>query len=170
MLALPRLKPVAETEQAFYRRRQKHVTVRHVSGDEIAAIVELVSPGNNSSRSALRAFVTKAVELIDMHVHLLIIDLHPPGPRDRQGMHAAIWDALTAEEQSLPADKQLTLAAYECAHSVRAYVVHLAVGDVLQSMPLFLEPGLSVEVPLENTYNTAFSCTPQRWRSVLESP
>src|SRR5688572_6306639 len=30
-LAPTRLKPVAETDLAFYRRKQKHVTVRHVS-------------------------------------------------------------------------------------------------------------------------------------------
>ena len=54
LLAPPKLRPVAETELGFYRRKQKNVTVRHVSGDEIVAIVEIVSPGNKSSRNAMR--------------------------------------------------------------------------------------------------------------------
>ena len=46
LLAAPKLLPTAETDMAFYRRKQKTVTVRHVSGDRIVAIVEIVSPGS----------------------------------------------------------------------------------------------------------------------------
>ena len=35
-------------------------------------------------------------------------------------------------------------------------------------MPLFLEPGGHVLVPLEATYKAAFSAMPKRWRNVLE--
>ena len=48
-------------------------------------MIEIVSPGNKSSRNAMRSFVEKAAELLDKRVHLLIIDLLPPGPRDPQG-------------------------------------------------------------------------------------
>jgi hypothetical protein len=54
---------------------------------------------------------------------------------------------------------------------VRAYVVHVAVGDALTDMPLFLlERGKVVEVPLETTYNAAFADVPRRWRRVLDAP
>jgi hypothetical protein len=53
---------------------------------------------------------------------------------------------------------------------VRASVVHAAVGDALTDMPLFLEPGKAVTVPLEATYNAAFAEVPRRWRRVLEEP
>lgn len=41
-------------------------------------------------------------------------------------------------------------------------------GDVLRDMPLFLEPGAHVLVPLESTYQAAFAALPHRWRGVLE--
>jgi hypothetical protein len=43
----------------------------------------------------------------------------------------------------------------------------VAVGDALAPMPLFLEPGAHVLVPLEATYAAAFSAVPRRWRRVL---
>jgi hypothetical protein len=36
-------------------------------------------------------------------------------------------------------------------------------------MPLFLEPGQTVETPLEATYNATFAEVPRRWRRVLEA-
>jgi hypothetical protein len=167
-LADPKRQPTAETDMAFYRRKQKTVTVRHVSGDRIVAMVEVVSPGNKASRNALRAFVAKAAELLDKQIHLLIVDLHPPGRRDPDGIHGEIWQEIAGQEYTAPADKPLTLAAYETGLSVRAYVVHVAVGDAVADMPLFLEPGKAVSVPLEATYQVAHTELPRRWRRVLE--
>jgi hypothetical protein len=168
-LAPPKLLPIAETDMAFYRRKQSTVAVRHVSGDRIVAMIEVVSPGNKASRNPMRAFVAKAAELLDKGVHLLIIDLLPPGKRDPNGIHGEIWEEIAGQEYALPAEKPLTLAAYESDNgAVRAYVVHVAVGDALTAMPLFLEPGKTVEVPLEATYQTAFAEVPRRWRRVLE--
>ncbi len=65
-------------------------------------------------------------------------------------------------------DKPLTLAAYESALSVRAYVEPLAVGDELPDMPLYLEPNGYVLVPLEATYRRAFAAMPRRWQVVLQ--
>jgi hypothetical protein len=170
LLTAPRLQPTAETDLAFYRRKQSSVAVRHVSGDQVVAMVEVVSPGNKSSRSALRAFVEKAAELLEKRIHLLIVDLHPPGRRDPHGIHAELWEEIAGQEDFAPADKPLTLAAYESGLSVRAYVVPVAVGDELTDMPLFLEPGKAVHIPLEATYRAAFAVVPRRWRRVLEGP
>jgi len=170
LLAPPKLQPVAETELGFYRRKQKNVTVRHVSGDEVVAMVEIVSPGNKSSRNAMRCFVEKAATLLERQIHLLIVDLHPPGRRDPHGIHAEIWEEVAGEAYAAPFDKPLTQVAYESELSVRAYVVPMAVGDVLTDMPLFLEPGKAVEVPLEATYCAAVAEVPRRWRRVLETP
>lgn len=168
LLAPPKARLVAETDMEFYRRKQHTVTVRHVSGDRIVAMVEIVSSGNKSSRNAMRSFVEKAGELLDKRIHLLLIDLHPPGPRDPQGIHGVVWDEIAGQDYAAPADQPLTLAAYESALTVRAYVVHLAVGDVLTEMPLFLEPGAHVPVALEETYQSAWAAVPRRWRAVLE--
>ncbi len=60
LLAPPKIKVTDETDLEFYRRKQKTVTVRHVSGDRIVAMVEIVSPGNKSSRNALRISCARA--------------------------------------------------------------------------------------------------------------
>jgi hypothetical protein len=158
---------VAETDMAFYRRKQNTVTVRHISGDRVVAMVEVVSPSNKASRNPLRSFVEKAAELMDNGIHLLILDLQSPGPRDPQGIHGVIWEEFTGEEYTAPSDKPLTLAAYEAGLTVRAYVEPVAVGDVLRDMPLFLEPGGCVHVPLEATYQAAWNAVPRRWQRVL---
>jgi hypothetical protein len=51
---------------------------------------------------------------------------------------------------------------------VRAFIEPVAVGDTLIDMPLFLEPGRHVAVPLEETYRLAFESVPRRWRTILE--
>ena len=167
-LASPKLKYTAQTDMAFYRRKQKAIVVRHVSGDAIVAMVEIVSPGNKSSRNALRAFVQKAASLLDQQIHLLIVDLHPPGKRDPQGIHGEIWDEIAGEEFAAPVEKKLTLDSYEADLTVRAYVISCAVGDALTDMPLFLQPHQAVTVPLEATYQAAFAEVPRRWRTLLE--
>jgi hypothetical protein len=168
LLAAPRLQPTAETDMAFYRRKQSGVAVRHVSGDRVVAMIEVVSPGNKAARAPLRAFVQKVAELLDKQVHLLIVELQPPGKRDPQGIHGAIWEEIAGQEYAAPPGKPLTLAAYECALAVRAYVVHSAIGDTLADMPLFLEPEQAVSAPLEKTYQAAYTEVPRRWRRVIE--
>jgi hypothetical protein len=170
LVAAPRLDPTAETDLEFYRRKQTPITVRHVSGDRVVAMIEIVSPGNKSTRNALRSFVEKAAELLDQRVHLLIVDLFPPGRHDPHGIHAAIWDDIAGKDYAPPAGRPLTLAAYETALSVRAYVKHVAVGEPLPEMPLFLEPNGRVQAPVEAAYQTAFAAMPQRWRRVLATP
>src|SRR5438105_9162501 len=65
LVAPPKVHLIAETDMEYYRRKQNTVAVRHVSGDRIVAMVEVVSPGNKSTRHALRAFVEKAADLLD---------------------------------------------------------------------------------------------------------
>lgn len=168
-LSEPRLQPTAETDMAFYRRKQKAVVIRHVSGDDVVAVIEIVSPGNKSGRSHLRAVVEKAAQLLENGVHLLILDLQPPRRYDPHGIHAEIWLEIDGSEYLPPADKPLTLASYDASLSIRAYVVNVAVGDKLPDMPLFLSESQVVEMPLETTYQVAFAEIPSRWRRVLEA-
>jgi hypothetical protein len=167
--ARPKTRFLAETEGEFYRRKKSSIAVRHVSGDRIVAMLEIVSPGNKSNRHAFKAFVDKACELLEHRIHLLIVAPFPPTRRDPQGVHAAIWAEVEDAPFELPADKPLTLVAYECDLSTRAYIEPVAPGDTLPNMPLFLEPNGCVMVPLETTYRGAFELMPRRWRSVLEA-
>src|SRR5262249_9223121 len=132
----PQTRFMAETEGEFYRRKKSWIVVRHVSGDRIVAMLEIVSPGNKASRSAFRAFVNKACELLEARVHLLVIDPFPPGPRDPNGVHAAIWEEIEDSSFRLPEDKPLTLVSYECDLTTRAYIEPIAVGDALPDMAL----------------------------------
>jgi hypothetical protein len=168
--APPQTRFMAQTDAEFYRRKKSSVVVRHVSGDRIVAIVEIVSPGNKASQHAFRAFVDKACELLEHRIHLLLIDPFPPGRRDPNGIHAAIWEMVEDSPFRLPADKRLTLVAYECDLTTRAYIEPIAVGDLLPDMPLFLQPRGCVTAPLETTYQTAFAVLPRRWKRVLEAP
>ncbi len=169
-LARPRPKTrfMAETAAAFYRRKQKVVAVRHVSDDSLVAVLEIRSPGNKSGIRPFRDFLAKTSQLLESRIHLLVVDPFPPTKRDPNGIHAAIWEEVEDQPFSLPPDKRLTLASYECDLSTRAYVETVAVGDPLPDMPLYLEPDVFVDVPLEATYEAAFAIQPSRWREVLE--
>jgi hypothetical protein len=159
---------MAESDAEFYRRKKSAIVVRHVSGDRIVAMLEIMSPGNKSNRHAFQAFVDKACELLEHRIHLLIIDPFPPGPRDPDGIHAAIWEQVEDDPFHPPADQPLTLASYECDLTTRAYIETTAVGQLLPEMPLFLEPNGCIMLPLEATYETAFAVMPRRWQAVLD--
>ena len=163
----PRARFTAETDAEFYRRKKSRIVVRHVNGDRIVAMLEIVSPGNKSTGRAFRAFVDKACELLEHRIHLLIVDPFPPGPRDPNGVHAAIWGQVQDDSFHLPADQPLTAVAYECDLTTRAYIETMAVGQTLPDMPMFLEPNGWIMVPLEATYATAFAVLPKRWQAVL---
>ncbi len=168
MPSRPQTRYTAENDAEFYRRKKSSIVIRHISGDWIVAMVEIVSPGNKRGRKAFQAFLEKACELLEQRVHLLIVDPFPPGRRDPNGIHAAIWEEVKDDPFQLPPDRQITLAAYECGLTTRAYIELVAVGEALPDMPLFLDTDFHVMVPLEATYQTAFAVMPQRRRQVLE--
>lgn len=164
----PRMRISAEAEMDDYVLKRRTLVIRHAGGDRIVALLEMVSPGNKSARHALRAFVEKAVEALYRGYHLMIIDLFPPGPRDPHGIHAAIWGEFSDDAAPLPPQEPLALAAYSAGPVKRAYVEPTAVGRDLIDMPLFLDPDVYVNVPLEATYQAACRGVPRRWRDVLE--
>jgi hypothetical protein len=165
--APPRVEFRFRSEMDRYAARAKAVVIRHKSNHQVIAIIEIVSPGNKSDRHGLRAFVTKACEMLRGGVHLLLLDLFPPGPRDPQGLHKAIWDEFMDNEFELPAERRLTLAAYTAGPFPEAFVQPVAVGQTLPAMPLFLSPDVYVPVPLEATYQAAWADVPSFWQDVL---
>jgi hypothetical protein len=96
------------------------------------------------------------------------VDLFPPSPRDPNGIHKAIWDEINEEPYSPPPGKPLTAAAYAAAEPMTAYVEPLAVGDRLPSLPIFLQPGMYVPAPLEETYQTNWAKCPGIVRELVE--
>jgi hypothetical protein len=165
----PRTTHYARTPAEFHRRRKSSIVVRHVSGDRIVAMIEIVSPGNKNNAHAFNAFVEKACELLEHRIHLLLIDPLPPGRRDPNGIHAAIWELVQDEPFHLPVDRPLTLVSYECSLITQAFIETIAVGERVPDMPLFLEPEAYIDVPLEATYQSAWDTVPARWKRVIEA-
>jgi hypothetical protein len=165
--APPQVQFRLRAEPDLYAAKAKAVVVRHTSNHRVVAIVEIVSPGNKNNRHGLRAFVDKAVEFLRAGVHLLLIELFPPGPRDPQGIHKAIWDELIDNDFRLPSDKPLTLVAYIGGPVPEAFVEPAAVGSSLHDMPLFLTQDVYIPVPLEATYQSAWEAVPSFWRDVV---
>jgi hypothetical protein len=110
------------------------------------------------------------VEVLKVGINLRVVDLLPPSQRDPQGIHKAIWDAITEEPFELPADKRLTAVAYEAGVPITAYVEPLEVGDPLPSLPIFLERGIYVPAPLEESYQTTWSKCPAPVREFVMNP
>jgi hypothetical protein len=151
-----------------YVLKRRTVVIRHASDDRIVALLELVSPGNKSTRRGQRSFVEKAVEALYRGYHLTVVDLFPPAPRDPNGIHGAIWAELSDDEFRLPSETPLTLASYSAGVRKKAYVEPTAVGTALIDMPIFLDEETYVDVPLEATYQAAYRGVPRRWKQVLE--
>jgi Protein of unknown function (DUF4058) len=151
----------------LYATRRRTLVVRHVSGDRIVALIELISPGNKSSTTRFAEFVDKARESLNLGLNLLIVDLFPATARDPHGLHEHIWSSSQGFTPTL--EEPLLLASYRAGKVRKAYLEPIAVGASLKPMPLFLRKELFVTVPLESTYDAAFAGMPERWRTVLES-
>jgi len=162
----PQVRFHARTETEAYAAKAKAVVVRHTSDHSVIAMVEIVSPGNKSSQSRLASFVRKAEEALAAGIHLLIVDLLPPTSRDPDGLHRLIWED-RPDEFVFSESKPLTCAAYIGDPAPEAFVEPVAVGDPLPEMPLFLTPEVYVPVPLEVTYQAAWTELPEYWRGVL---
>jgi hypothetical protein len=129
--------------------------------------LKIISPGNKNNAHAIRSFVEKAGELLEQQVQLLLLDPFPPGSRDPNGIHGAIWEDITGESFDLPPDKPLTFVAYEVGQDINGYIETIAIGDFLPDMPLFLSESKHILVPLEKTYQSAWSKVPARWQCVI---
>ncbi len=165
----PKVEFVTHKEIDRYAKRANRIAVRHPDGN-VVNVIEIVSPGNKSSRHAIDTFVEKVTDLIEQGVHVLIVDLHPPSRRDRQGLHGLLWDAIEGEPFRLPVGKPLTAVSYRSAIDLTAYVQPVAVGDCLPDMPLFLTSDEYVLAPLEQSYLENWAEMPPSYRKQLETP
>jgi hypothetical protein len=164
----PRTQRKMVIESAAARRRT--VAIRRVSGHRLVALLEIVSPANKNRIESVDAFAAKAMSAFDAGVHVLVVDLFPPGPHDPHGMHDAICQRLddSSEPYDLPELSPFTLASYVAGPRVEIHLEHLAPGQPLPDMPLFIRPDRYVNTPLEATYQAAYRGMPEFWRDVLE--
>ncbi len=147
------------------------VTVRHATGHRMVAVIEVVSPGNKDRAGHVGDFAGKVVGLVCNGVHVVVIDILPPGRHDRRGLHPAIWRGLDTRRSAAappPADQPLTFVGYRAdPDQPVAYLNYAAVGQPLPGVPLFLDDGVFVDVPLEETYMTNFNELPVELRAAL---
>lgn len=152
-----------KAETQGYLERQNLVALRNVEGI-LVAVVEIMSPGNKSSKDRFNKFLTKTLAFLAQGIHVIVIDLFPPTRRDPQGIHQAIWSEAFDGEFEFHPDKPLTLASYMSGSPddiPRAFVEPVTVGDVLPVMPLFLWSGRYINVDLETTYQNAWAVYPE---------
>lgn len=164
---IPSARLIQKVEQIDYAKRADRVIIRHGRG-KVVAIIEIVSPGNKSSQFAIRSFLEKAVTVVSQGIHLVVVDLFPPTPRDPQGIHAAIWSQFDDRSFDVLPAQPLTVASYLAAESPVAYVEPVAVGDRLPSIPLFLNDEDFVPCPLETSYGQAWRVFPAMLKEFLE--
>jgi hypothetical protein len=153
-------------EARWYISKKKAVTIRHVSEHRVVAVLEIVSPGNKDSKIALASFVRKAEDLLAAGIHLSLVDLFPPTPRDPVGIHPLIWG--DCKPFRFDPEKPLTCASYIGGAIAEAFVEPVAIGDKLPDSAVFLTTEEYVSVPLEVTYQAAFEAVPDFWRDQLQ--
>lgn len=148
----------------------RSIAIRHVSGHRLVALIEIVSPSNKDRVDSVRDFCGKITDAIRAGVHVLMIDLFPPGTHDPRGLHEVVHQTISRRHDlyDLPSDEPLTLASYVAGRPVEIYVEHAAVGAPVPDMPVFLTRDRYVNAPLSATYDAAWKGMPEFWKDVLE--
>jgi hypothetical protein len=163
-----------QPREGRFHELANRVVVRHRLREVVSAI-EVVSPGNKAGKIAVREFVTKAVDFLRHGINLMIVDPFPAGPQDPQTLHSLIWDEFDEGVPfELPSDEPLLLASYRAAvplveFAPEAFIEPLRVGAELPEMPIWLDPDLYVNLPLEQTYRAAWDVCPSDFRELVET-
>lgn len=154
-------------DSEIYASRANQITIRHRHGTVIA-VVEIVSPGNKHSIAEFRTFVEKAADLVQQGIHLMVIDLFPPTPRDPSGFPQAIWDQFSIERIPLPPDATRTISSMDAIER-EFFVDFAAPGGVLPDAPLFIRHGRYVNAPLASSYDEAWRSFPKPLKALVEA-
>ena len=141
--------------------RQRSLAIRHVSGNRILAMIEIVSPGNKDRPLARRRFVNKCLDHLEAGVHVVVLDVLPSA-RGGPSLGIEVWAEASAVPPDLPQDRPLVQTSI-CMRdgAPHLYAEPAAVDQVLPSLPLFYEPEWYVTLPLEETYMTAWEDIPR---------
>jgi hypothetical protein len=171
-IAVAEAPPVAPVRMVSERKtipraRTRTLTIRHVSGHRVVAILELVSPANKDRPAHVQDFVLKVMNAISNRVHVGLVDLFPATKAAPRGLHGAAWEALGGKKYRAPAVKPLAVASYPAIAPSECYLTPTAVGESVPDLPLYLTPTHYVNVPLGSTYEATFAGTATFWQNVL---
>ena len=150
----------------------RRVVVRHVDGQRLVAVIELVSPGNKAKRQATRDFVEKAAAFLENGVHVTIVDVFPNPPRMPQGFGGAVWKSVERVAANYTPQFSRTHSSF-AAKPRGGCLVHFQsseLGAPLPSLALYLTPTVHVPLPLEAAYQDSWVGYPKFLRAILEAP
>lgn len=172
MATIPKTRWRIEAQAGTMLRRANRIAIRHRLG-EVVCIIEIVSPGNKASQSAIRQFVEKTLEFIRAGINILIVDPFPPTPRDPHSLHKQIWDEIEEASFEMPSGEPLLLASYRVGDdavglSPVAFLETIRVGGTMPDMPAWIDMDCYVSVPLERTYQAAWDVCPADYRHLVE--
>ena len=130
----PAMPMVHRSDNEIYASRANRIVIRHNFG-RIIAVIKIVSPGNKETRAAFGDFVEKTVQFFAKGIHVLVVDLFPPTPRNPQGIPNAIWDKIGDGPFVYPPGKDHTLVSYEAGDNRTAYIEPVAIATVWATCP-----------------------------------
>ena len=165
--APPQVRFVTEFDAQRYAARADRIAIVHANGDRAVAFLEIVSPGNKQSEFAAEKFRRRILDVCGRGCHVVIADILPPGPHDPRGIHAFCWDGEDEPIEGVTAAEPFGLSAFRAEGHPQLYFERVGLGQPLPDMPLFLTEDHYVNVPLEATYNEAFSGMAEEWRTFL---
>jgi hypothetical protein len=76
-LTQPITQIVRRSSNEIYAGRANRIVIKHHLG-RIVAVIEILSPGNKDSRSAMLDFVEKTIDFLRAGIHVLVVDVFPP--------------------------------------------------------------------------------------------
>jgi hypothetical protein len=165
--APPSAKLIAKLEAGVYAKRADRIVIRRGRG-EVVSIIEIVSPGNKHSTTAIWKFIEKTGDLFHQGIHMLVVDLFPPTPRDPDGLQQLICDEIEPGLKApIEPEKNRTSGSYLSGREATAYLDCFGVGDPLPSPPIFLTEDDYVTAPLESTYMEAWRVFPKELKEEM---
>jgi hypothetical protein len=137
-------------------------------GDRIVALVEIVSGANKVSPERIVRFVENVLTALHRGIHVVVVDPFPATRRDSASIHGVLCKELGEPHFEPPSDRPLTLVSYCAGPPITAHVELMCVGAPLNEMPLFLTKTHSVPMPLEASYERAWTAEPRRWKNEID--
>jgi hypothetical protein len=157
-------RPSATTPVAFDDEELFEVQVlRRFGGAHLRAAVELVSPSNKDRPTNRRAFVVKCASYLFHGIAVVVIDVVTERLANLHAELLSLLDINGTPPWKSPTD--LYAVAYRVAGTNGRRILEtwrepLTIGAALPTLPLWLEPDVSVPLRLEESYQAA--CTSLR--------
>jgi uncharacterized protein DUF4058 len=140
--------------------RAPHVRIlvyREDGGRRLVGAIELVSPGNKDRPEERRGFAAKLQTYLQSGVSVVLADVVTRPVGNLHNEWTEMFQGPQAARLPEPAEGGAYATAYrpyedEDGPKVHVWLRHLAAGQQLPTLPLFLAPDLAVPVELEATY------------------